>query len=128
MTNPQPGRPRIITRQQHAELIARDMKEATLQAQIIGTATRLGWLSYHTHDSRRSTAGYPDLHLVHPGRRISALVELKTQKGRLTPEQQRWLTALAEAGVNVAVWRPILMTTGVIADWLADPSTPIPSS
>lgn len=63
-----------------------------------------GWLVYHTHDSRRSVPGFPDLVLVCGPRLIFA--ELKTQKGRITPDQQRWLDALTAASVEVYVWRP----------------------
>ena len=51
-----------------------------------------GWLIYHTHDSRRSPAGFPDLVLVKPPRVL--FIETKSEKGRVTPEQQTWLTAL----------------------------------
>lgn len=82
------------------------MTEKDFQATIVAHAERLGWLVYHTYDSRRSQPGYPDLHLVHPVQRRSMLRELKTEKGRLTPAQQRWQSALAKAGQDVAVWRP----------------------
>lgn len=66
--------------------LAADMKEAVLQAQIEQLARTLGWLVYHTHDSRRSQAGFPDLVLVHARQRRVLWRELKTQKGRVRPE------------------------------------------
>lgn len=90
---------------------AADMTEARLQAVIIAAAQRAGWMVYHTHDSRRSEPGYPDLHLVHERRHLSMMRELKTQKGVLSAPQKRWLLALTEAGIDADVWRP--------ADWFS---------
>jgi len=99
-----------ISARQHRALVAAQMSEATLQAQVLEAARLLGWLVYHTHDSRRSQPGFPDLVLVHPGKRRVLYRELKTQKGRIRPQQQVWLDALAAAGQDAGVWRP--------ADWL----------
>lgn len=95
------------------------MTENQLQAVIIANAKRSGWLVYHTFDSRRSQAGYPDLHLVHPVLKISLLRELKTQKGTLRPEQKTWITALEAAGLNIAIWRPVDWFNGSITAELA---------
>lgn len=81
--------------------------EASLQRAIIDLARATGWLVYHTHDSRHSAKGFPDLVLLRGDRVIFA--ELKTDVGRLTAEQLRWLDALEEAGCRTRVWRP--------ADW-----------
>lgn len=79
--------------------------ERALQQRIIDTATALKWRSFHVFDSRRSEPGWPDLVLLRPPRLL--FVELKSEKGRLTPEQQRWLDLLAQVpGVETAVWRP----------------------
>lgn len=66
-----------------------------------------GVAAYHTHDSRRSNPGWPDVVLV--GARGAIFRELKTAKGKTTPMQDYWLEALVEAGQDAAVWRP--------ADW-----------
>jgi hypothetical protein len=73
--------------------------------ETIREAAKIGrWLLYHTHDSRRSAAGFPDLVLVR-GRDV-IFAELKTERGRLTPEQVAWLGALRAAGQDAVVWRP----------------------
>lgn len=62
-----------------------------------------GWVLYHTHDSRRSPAGFPDLVLV---RERVVFAELKAEKGRVTPEQLAWLGRLWQAGAEAYLWRP----------------------
>ena len=103
-----------ISKAEYDALRAAQMTETQLQDAIIGAAQRLGWLAYHTHDSRRSQAGYPDLHLVHEGRRLSILRELKSQKGTVSPAQKDWIRGLTAAGVDVGVWRPIDWFDGTI--------------
>ena len=79
--------------------------EKALQQRIIDAAKALHWLPYHTFDSRRSEPGFPDLVLCRPPRLL--FVELKSEKGKLTAEQERWLALLAEVpGVETKVWRP----------------------
>src|SRR2546428_10146595 len=63
-----------------------------------------GWLAYHTLDSRGSEAGFPDLVLVRRGRVVFA--ELKSEDGKLSQVQARWLLGLAIAGAEVHLWRP----------------------
>ena len=33
---------------------------------VVELAKRFGWLLYHTHNSRRSASGFPDLVMVRP--------------------------------------------------------------
>lgn len=68
--------------------------EAHFQRQVEQLATFYGWRHYHTHDSRRSAPGFPDLVLVRGVELIFA--ELKTDKGRVRPEQAEWHDALRE--------------------------------
>lgn len=92
--------------------------EKELQEHIITSARALGWKVYHTHDSRRSDPGYPDLHLVHTHARLSIFRELKTAKGRLTRAQIEWIDALRAAGVNAGVWRPESVIDGSVQQML----------
>ena len=94
-------------------LLLEAISEEQFQQQVIDLATLRGWRHYHTHDSRRSAEGFPDLVLARPstlqggfdGRIIFA--EMKAQKGRPNVEQRAWLTLLADTGkVEVYVWRP----------------------
>ncbi len=58
-----------------------------------------GWATPVEFDSK----GFPDLVLVR-GRVIFA--ELKSEKGKLTPEQIEWIDTLRNAGAEIYVWRP----------------------
>lgn len=63
-----------------------------------------GWACYHTHDSRGSEPGFPDLILVREGRMIAA--ELKGDKGRVSEEQTAWIAALDRVpGVDARIVR-----------------------
>jgi hypothetical protein len=88
------------------------MLERELQNNVIELATWLGWLCYHTHDSRRSQPGFPDLVMVKGQRTL--FVELKSATGKVTPDQMRWIHALSNAGQSVRLWRPVDWQTGVI--------------
>lgn len=81
-----------------------EISERDFQAEVLRLAKRHGWLSYHTHDSRRSAKGFPDLVMVRPPQLLFA--ELKTNTGKLTPEQQDWLDHLNASGAVACVWRP----------------------
>lgn len=81
------------------------MTEAHWQQRVIDLARLRGWLWFHPYNSRRSTPGWPDLVLLRDARLIFA--ELKTETGRVTREQQRWLDALGHVPfVEVELWRP----------------------
>ncbi len=72
---------------------------------VLQTAQLFGWRTYHTFDSRRSPAGFPDLVLVRPPRLL--FVELKTTKGRVTAKQLEWVGALADCTtIEAGVFRP----------------------
>lgn len=81
------------------------MTEAELQAGVVQVARLLGFLVYHTYDSRRSEGGFPDLIMVRESRLVAA--ELKVQGRRMTSAQQLWLDVLSNVhgGVEVYVWR-----------------------
>lgn len=104
-----------VSAREYREELAATMTEAAFQAQVVALARSLGWLAWHTYDSRRSAPGFPDLTLVHPQRGLLKFRELKTAKGRVRPEQSQCLAALAATGADAAVWRPAdLILTDVI--------------
>ncbi|MEO9246443.1 VRR-NUC domain-containing protein [Citricoccus nitrophenolicus] len=90
------------------------LTEKQLQGTITDMATMLGWRWYHTHDSRRSAPGFPDLVMIHTGQGRTIWRELKTAKGRVSPAQRDWLADLVAAGEDAAVWRPADLASGRI--------------
>ena len=69
------------------------MTEAELQSAILEVARWNGWKVYHTHNSRRSQPGFPDLILIRDGTMLAW--ELKSDTGRVTAEQWDWIHAFA---------------------------------
>lgn len=69
-------------------------------------------LAYHTHDSRRSAAGFPDWTFATA--RGVMFRELKTDRGKVTADQQAWLAMLRGAGYDADVWRPADLEAGRI--------------
>jgi len=92
---------------------------------ILQAAELCGWYAYHTHDSRRSTAGFPDLVLIKPPRVV--FLEVKSQRGRLSRDQAEVLAMLQQCGplscryeregVSAAMVRP--SDWEQIVDWLS---------
>lgn len=77
-------------------------REKDWQQAVMDLARLRGWLCYHTHDSRRSEPGFPDLVMVRGDRVLYR--ELKREGNKPTAEQRRWIDALWDAGQDVAVW------------------------
>jgi hypothetical protein len=94
----------VTTFTNRKDILLNSMTEADFQQWIKDLCDRLRLKYYHTHDSRRSTKGFPDCVIVGPGQVVYA--ELKTLRGRVTEEQQGWLNALLRAGQFVYLWRP----------------------
>lgn len=107
------------TRAQIDQQVARAMSEAALQNRVLAIAYELGYLTYHTHDSRRSHKGWPDLVLAHPRWGRFLIRELKSERGRVRPEQQAWLNALTALGIDADIWRPTHLLDGTIAAQLS---------
>lgn len=93
------------------------MSEDELLDNILVICRQFGLLAYHTFDSRRSQAGFPDLVIVGLGG-IILFRELKRENGRLTVPQRTWLDRLAASGGDAAVWRPSQLVDGTILEQL----------
>lgn len=99
------------------------MTEKDFTALVIDAAHALGWRCSHfrpaqTAQGWRTTVqgdgkGYPDITAVHPRHGV-IFAELKTDKGRLSPEQVEWVSALSRAGARIYVWRPSCFDSEVL--------------
>lgn len=108
----------VLTAAEHRAREAAAMPERHLQAQVEGIARDLGWKVYHTHDSRRSAPGYPDIAAAHRDQQRILYAELKSQKGRVTDAQRDWAEVLHAAGAEVYIWRPADLLDGTITNIL----------
>lgn len=82
------------------------LTEAHFQQQVIGIAQLRGWTYYHTHNSQKSVAGFPDLVLVHVRQQRIVFAELKKTGGKVSDTQRKWLDDLRAAGAEAAAWWP----------------------
>lgn len=93
------------------------LSEEEFQQQVIDLAHYCNWTVAHFRKARTLKGwvtpvqadgkGWPDLVLVRHFTIIFA--ELKSEKGKLTPEQQNWIDLLSNVGdkdVQVYIWRP----------------------
>lgn len=88
------------------------LSEEAFQRCITDYCQLRGLLFFHDHDSKRNNPGFPDLVIV--GRTHTIWRELKTDKGKLRPDQEKWITALQATGQDVSVWRPRDWTNTVL--------------
>ncbi len=98
-------------------LRALEMPEKELQASVELELKAAHWLAYHVYDSRRSVAGFPDLHALRGTRQL--VIELKSQRGRMGVAQDIWRKAYEKVGAEYFLWRPIHLLDGTIAKVLA---------
>ena len=81
------------------------MTEKELQSDILKLAERNGWKAFHVYDSRKSSAGWPDLVLVRGV--VLLFLELKTESGKVADAQQEWIDALQKVRiVSADIARP----------------------
>jgi hypothetical protein len=81
------------------------ISERDLTAYVRDVARAFWWRRFHTWLSKHSPAGFPDEVLCRPPRLVFA--ELKSERGKLSAEQEAWLEDLRGVpGVEVYVWKP----------------------
>lgn len=80
------------------------LTEKQWQRLVTDTADLFRWKWFHFPQMIGNPKGFPDLILIKHGR--TAYAELKTEKGKVSPDQQRVHEELAMCGVPVFVWRP----------------------
>ena len=100
--------PAELQRQQAAVMMERELQDG-----VRALCAQLKLRQYHTWDSRRSEAGFPDSVIALPGEVICA--ELKREKKRPTADQVWWLDHFTRCGYRCFLWRPTHLLSGTIA-------------
>jgi hypothetical protein len=88
--------------------------ERQWQGQVIELAQLYGWRVAHFRPAQTARGwrtpveadgqGFPDLTMARGSRLLFA--ELKADRGRTSPDQDKWLQALRFTSAEVYVWRP----------------------
>lgn len=95
-----------------------DKGSGSLEAGLLRLMADLGLYGFHARNSRGCTGpGWPDWVIV--GHRV-LYRELKSEAGRLSPDQRAVADRLIKAGADWAVWRPTQLLDGTIARELAE--------
>ena len=89
-----------------------EMTEAQFLAKVKSIASIYGWELHHSTPMltkqgkwlTSGSAGFPDLVLAHRTRGL-IFAELKTRKGKTSPEQANWILRL-QPHAECYVWRP----------------------
>lgn len=126
------GPSNLLSADEYHRMVAAGMSEEVFLQQLRAKAHGNGWATRHERQTAQcpqchgpcfcargcrirdgrpqrgvamgTDAGWPDLVLCKPPKLIYA--ELKSETGRLTPQQRVWLTMLGECGQEWYVWRP----------------------
>jgi hypothetical protein len=91
----------------------RQLDEAYLEQQVLGTAREYGWRAFHVRDSRKvlmGDAGFPDWVFAKGGRVL--FVELKTERGTQSADQKAWAEQLPPDIYHL--WRPTQWADGTV--------------
>lgn len=87
-----------------AETYRARQTEAEFQAAVIDLARLCGWLVVHIRSMVANPSGLPDLLMWREHHYL--LVELKTERGKISDRQRQWHERAQAHGVTVCLWRP----------------------
>ena len=98
--------------------LARTVSEAEFQRMVIDLAHLHHWRVAHFRAAQKADGswvtpvaadgkGFPDLVMVRPTDKRVIFAELKSELGRLRPDQQAWISDLLRCpGVETYTWKP----------------------
>ena len=92
--------------------MSEDRGPDSLDAHLRALIKDFGLHGHHERNSIGTEPGWPDWVIL--GRGGSLFRELKSQRGRLSPDQRRVGFALTRAGLDFDVWRPSDLLDGMI--------------
>ena len=79
--------------------------EKAFQQDILDSARKLGWLCFHTFDSRRSEPGFPDIIAIRGATMLC--LEVKDEDGEPSSAQEEWLARFQQVKyVEASLVRP----------------------
>lgn len=73
------------------------IREAEYMRQVIEYAHLMRWKTYHPWTSIHSAAGWPDLACLRNN--VLAMLEIKSDRGKVTRAQQEWIDALGRVEI-----------------------------
>lgn len=104
--------------------LANAMTEDELLTCVLDAARALGWRTAHFRPAKTERGwrtavqgdgkGFADLVCVNPRMGEVIYVECKSERGKLTPEQEQWRQALTDVGQRFYVWRPSCWLSGEV--------------
>lgn len=120
------------------------MSESDLQALVVDALEALGFDTFHVRPGRTHhgwrvptsgtlAAGFPDIFATNARRGRALFVELKAERGRLSPDQERVHAILRDSGFIVEIVRPSTVDDFIdrlagIAPRMPDPEPDPPSA
>jgi hypothetical protein len=107
-----------VTRDPRTLTMSEDRGPDSLDAHVREYIKDLGLWAYHPRSSKGSEPGWPDWVIIGPHKVIFR--ELKSESGKVTPEQAQVGQMLKHAGQSWRVWRPTDLFAGTIAKELED--------
>ena len=84
---PRKGSADTHTAEESRRVLNHEITEKQHQDRIVELCHRLGYYVYHTYDSRKSESGYPDLTIIRGHGKPVIFIEVKSERGKLTPAQ-----------------------------------------
>ena len=97
--------------------VLKAISEADFQDMISDLAHLCGYKVAHFRKARKKDGswitpvsadgkGWPDLILCNDKRKSVIVTEIKSEQGKVTPEQQDWIDRLSQCGIETHVWKP----------------------
>ena len=97
-------------------MVMHSVTENELLQTVLEMAEAMGYVVYHvfeqSHYAKRTVIGFPDLVMYRPfdfergWRRRLIVMELKSQRGVLTEQQQDWLSCFSSFKIETYIVRP----------------------
>lgn len=95
-----------LTREEYLAQLDYEWSEKQLQEKVNRDFAGEGWLFYHTHYSKGSQDGFPDLVALREETGRQVVIELKVKDNKPTADQRAWMRAFRRSGSEVYLFYP----------------------